>query len=73
MPTAQDHMIDWCKEQQVLLLRLADQLESGATVIAEKQADGQLVDKSPKSLAEIKASLTSLERILLELAPPTSS
>ena len=73
MPTAQDHMVDWCKEQQVLLLRLADQLETGATVIAEKQADGQLVDNSPKSLAHIRVSLTSLERILAELAPPTSS
>lgn len=57
----------------MLLLRLADQLETGATVIAEKQADGQLVDNSPKSLAQIKASLTSLERILTELAPSTSS
>ena len=72
MPTAQDHIIDWCKEQQVLLLRLAEQLESGATVIAEKQPDGNLVDNSPKTLAQIRASLTSLERLLAELDPATS-
>jgi hypothetical protein len=70
MQTAQHQIIDWCKEQQVLLLRIADQLESGAMVIGEKQPDGQLVDNSPKTLAQIKSSLTSLDRVLSEVDPP---
>jgi hypothetical protein len=64
MSTAQDLMIDWCKEQQVLLLRMADRLESGTMVIGEKQPDGQLVDNSPENLAQIKSSLASLDRLL---------
>jgi hypothetical protein len=72
MPTAQDQMVGWCQEQQVLLLRLADQLENGATVVAEKQPDGSLVDNSPQTLAQIKSSLMSLDRLLAELSPSSS-
>jgi hypothetical protein len=73
MLTAQDSMIDWCKEQQVLLLRLADRLESGAIVIGEKQPDGKLVDNSPETLAQVKSSLMSLDRLLSELDRPRPS
>jgi hypothetical protein len=73
MLTAQGQMIDWCKEQQVLLLRIADRLESGTMVIGEKQPDGKLVDNSPKTLAQIKSSLVSLDRLLSELDPPRPS
>ena len=66
MPVTQDGMFGWCQEQKVLLMRLADQLESGATVVAEKQPDGSLVDNSPQTLAQIKSSLASLDRLLAE-------
>ena len=53
----------------MLLVRLADQLESGATVVAEKQPDGSLVDNSPQTLAQIRLSLLSLDRLLCERRP----
>jgi hypothetical protein len=67
MSTAQDQVVNWCKEQQVLLLGIADRLEAGKIVVAEKQPDGTLVDDSPATLAQIKSSLTSLDRLLSEL------
>jgi hypothetical protein len=67
MSTAQDQVVNWCKEQQVLLLGIADRLETGKIVVAEKQPDGTLVDDSPATLAQIKSSLTSLDRLLSEL------
>jgi len=67
MPTAQDQLVDWCREQQVLLLRIADRLETGSMVVGEKQPDGKLVDNSPETLAQIKSSLTSLDRVFSEL------
>jgi hypothetical protein len=67
MSTAQDQVVNWCKEQQVLLLGIADRLETGKIVVAEKQPDGTLVDNSPATLAQIKSSLTSLDRLLSEL------
>ena len=73
MLTAQDRIIDWCKEQQVLLLRMAERLESGATVIGEKQPDGKLVDNSPETLAQVKSALASLDRLLSELNPQRPS
>ena len=72
MMTGQDQILNWCQEQQVLLVRLADQLESGATVVAEKQPDGSLVDNSPHTLAQIRSSLMSLDRLLAELRPNSS-
>jgi hypothetical protein len=47
-------------------------LESGATVVAEKQPDGSLVDNSPHTLAQIRSSLMSLDRLLAELRPNSS-
>ena len=67
MSTAQDQVVNWCKEQQVLLLGIADRLEAGKIVVAEKRPDGTLVDDSPATLAQIKSSLTSLDRLLSEL------
>jgi hypothetical protein len=46
-------------------LGIADRLETGKIVVAEKQPDGTLVDDSPATLAQIK--LTSLDRLLSEL------
>jgi hypothetical protein len=46
---------------------IADRLEVGSMVVAEKQPDGTLVDSSPATLAQIKSSLTSLDRLLSEL------
>jgi hypothetical protein len=73
MVTAEHPIVDWCKEQQVLLLRMADQLESGAMVVGEKQPDGKLVDISPQILAQIKSSLMSLDRLLSDSGAPRSS
>jgi len=67
MTTNQDQILDWCQEHKVLLVRLADALESGDRVVAEKQPDGSLVDDSPRTLAQIKSSLLSLDRLLTEL------
>ena len=69
MSTAQEQVVNWCKEQQVLLLGIADRLETGKIVVAEKQPDGTLVDDSPATLAQIKSSLTSLDRLLLGTGP----
>ena len=64
MPTQEDAMIDWCKDQQVLLLRIADRLESGAMITGEEQSDGTAVDTSKETLAQIRAALASLDRLL---------
>jgi hypothetical protein len=42
-------------------------LEAGKIVVAEKQPDGTLVDNGPATLAQIKSSLTALDRLLSEL------
>lgn len=68
MPTQEDVAIAWCEEQQVLLLRIADRLASGAMITGEKQPDGKIVDTSTDTLAQIKSSLASLNRVL-----PTSA
>jgi hypothetical protein len=64
MPSQDDEMSAWCKEQQVLLLRIAERLESGAMVTGEKQPDGKLVDTSAETLARVKSSLASLDHLL---------
>ena len=64
MPNQEDAMIAWCKDQQVLLIRIADRLESGAMITGEKQSDGNVVDTSPETLAQIKSALAALDRLL---------
>ena len=64
MPTQADAMIAWYKDQQVLLLRMADRLKSGAMITGEKQSDGEVLDTSSETLTQIKSSLASLDRLL---------
>jgi hypothetical protein len=64
MPTREDAMIAWCKEQQVLLLRIAERLESGAMVTGDKQPNGEVIETSSDTLAQVKSSLASLEHLL---------
>jgi hypothetical protein len=64
MPTQEDAMIAWCKEQQVLLLRIAERLESGAMVTGDKQPNGEVIETSSDTLAQVKSSLASLEHLL---------
>jgi hypothetical protein len=40
-------------------------------VVGEKQPDGKLVDKSPHTLAQIKSSLMSLDRLPFGFGPFT--
>jgi hypothetical protein len=44
MPTQEDAMIAWCKEQQVLLIGIAERFESEAIVRSEKKPNGKLID-----------------------------
>jgi hypothetical protein len=69
MPTQDDPIIAWCKEQQILLLQIAERLESGAMVTGNKQPNGEIIDTSVDTLAKVKSSLASLEHLL----PQTTS
>jgi hypothetical protein len=64
MPSQDDAVNAWCKEQQVLLLQIADRLESGAMVTGEKQPNGEVIDTSTDTLAQVKSSLASLQHLL---------
>ena len=64
MVSQDDALIAWCQEQQVLLLRIAERLESGAMITGDKQPNGEVVDTSPDTLAQVKASLASLNHLM---------
>ena len=64
MASHEDALIAWCQEQQILLLRLAERLKSGAMITGDKQPNGEVVDTSVDTLAQVKASLASLKHLM---------
>jgi len=45
MVSQDDALIAWCQEQQILLLRIAERLESGAMITGDKQPNYALIDE----------------------------